>query len=39
MRKIKEYLNRIAEALERIADSLENSNQESQPGGPGQPPP
>ena len=39
MKKIKEYLKRIAEALERIADLLENSNQESQPGGPGQPKP
>ena len=39
MKKIKEYLERIAKALERIADSLEDNNQESQPGGPGQPPP
>ncbi|MHA2182227.1 MAG: hypothetical protein ACXAAH_12480 [Promethearchaeota archaeon] len=39
MRKIKEYLKRIAEALERIADAHEKIENQSQPGGPGNPPP
>ena len=34
MRKLKEYLKRIAEANERIADALEKSNK-SQPDPPG----
>lgn len=35
MKKIREYLRRIAEAVERIADALEKSNNKSQPDPPG----